>query len=851
MLSKIGENNDIFNDLVFTELPQPGMAKRSSAVEIRQQKDLLLAVFRLVFFDNTTFAKLLKPARLQLLFIHEDRPIRYLAVRLLCLYVHASDAVTQTMVEKYLGHDAISGEWEGKVIDYTFLTMWEERRQKGLREKMEYNYDPPQQPPELPFPQCVFEQNDLSRNVVNLNGVLLYCKNGTSYAEDSKQTELVLTPTTSHNLLNIGAALTTSDPLLIIGPAGAGKTAMVRYISKRMGHAENMVTLHLNEQSDAKLLIGIYSTGSQPGSFKWQPGVLTTAVVEGRWVFIEDLDRAPEDIISTILPLVERRELFIASQGEKVVAAQGFRIIATMRSHKNLRGQEIVSGAKFIGQRLWRRVNLPPLPVNELEQIALKRHPLLYKFMPRIAASYARLAEFSGLNMRAGRASLSRVKHVSGREFLKWCNRIATTLYRVEYNSSADSVPEAILDSIFLDAADLIGGSIEDVTERKAVNSCLAEELYIHPARRDYLLEDREVRNSISSANHAEQVELGRAVVPRNLSGTSAKAGRSPVGRTPFALTRLALRLLEQISVAVQHREPVLLVGETGIGKTTAVQHMAQMLGHKLIAINLSQQSESGDLLGGFKPVNVLSLVIPLKDEFDELFERFFPQDNNNKQFLQTITTCIAKQQWKRMVACWKSALKLARAAKQHSDSVEGHIDGGDTPSDEDRSAKRRKTNADETWTDFSAKVEIFEKQLQLSTKAFSFAFAESGLVQAIRKGEWVLLDEINLAPPDTLESISDLLEDGSDSIPSLLLTETGNAERIKAHPNFRLFAAMNPATDVGKKDLAPSIRSRFTEIYVNSPDSDRSSLISIVTCLLYTSPSPRDRTRSRMPSSA
>lgn len=828
ILFRIDVNNDIFNDLVSIGLSQPGIPKSTGADETRQQKDLLLAVFRLVLFDNTTFAKLLKPARLQLLFNHENRPIRYLAIRILCLYVHASDAVMQTMVAKYLGQDVISGEWEGKVIDYTFLTMWEERRQKRLTRKMEDTHELRQQSPNLPLPQYVFHQNELCENVVNLNGVLLYRKSGTKHVEYDKQNELVLTPTTSHSLLKIGAALTTSDPLLIIGPAGAGKTAMVRHISKRTGHAENMITLHLNEQSDAKLLIGIYSTGTQPGSFKWQPGVLTTAVVEGRWVFIEDLDRAPDDIISAILPLVERRELFIASQGEKVAAAQGFKIIATMRSHRNLRGEEIAPTAKLIGQRLWRRVNLPPLPVNELEQIALKRHPLLYNFMPRIAASYARLAEHSDMDIRAGRRSHG--QPLSGREFLKWCYRIAATLHRAEYTSSADSVPEAILDSIFLDAADLISGSIEDVTARKAVNSCLAEELHINPARRDYLLENREVRNSAFSLNHVEQVELGRAVIPRNILRTSGKAGRSPAGYTPFAMTRLALRLLEQISVAVQHREPVLLVGETGIGKTTVVQQLAHMLGHKLIAINLSQQSESGDLLGGFKPVNVLSLVIPLKDEFEELFERFFPHDDNNKRFLQTITTCIAKQQWKRTVACWRSALKLARAARQYPDSTINVINGGNVTHDENPSQKRRKTNTDQFWTDFSVKVENFDKQLQLSSKAFSFVFAESGLVQAIRNGDWVLLDEINLAPSDTLESISDLIEDGSDSVPAILLTETGDAQRIEAHPNFRLFAAMNPATDVGKKDLAPSIRSRFTEIYVNSPDSDRSSLISVVT---------------------
>lgn len=76
-----------------------------------------------------------------------------------------------------------------------------------------------------------------------------------------------------------------------------------------------------------------------------------------------------------------------------------------------------------------------------------------------------------------------------------------------------------------------------------------------------------------------------------------------------------------------------------------------------------------------------------------------------------------------------------------------------------------------------------------------------------------VLLDEINLASSDTLQRLCGLLDDPSGSV---TLTERGDASAITRHPNFRLFAAMNPATDAGKKDLPASIRSRFSELYVD-----------------------------------
>jgi midasin len=76
-----------------------------------------------------------------------------------------------------------------------------------------------------------------------------------------------------------------------------------------------------------------------------------------------------------------------------------------------------------------------------------------------------------------------------------------------------------------------------------------------------------------------------------------------------------------------------------------------------------------------------------------------------------------------------------------------------------------------------------------------------------------VLLDEINLASSETLQRLCGLLDDSTGSV---TLTERGDADALKRHPDFRLFAAMNPATDAGKKDLPPSFRSRFSELFVD-----------------------------------
>lgn len=46
-----------------------------------------------------------------------------------------------------------------------------------------------------------------------------------------------------------------------------------------------------------------------------------------------------------------------------------------------------------------------------------------------------------------------------------------------------------------------------------------------------------------------------------------------------FAATRPSAVLLEQLAVCVSRGEPVLLVGETGTGKTSTVQYLAKLTG--------------------------------------------------------------------------------------------------------------------------------------------------------------------------------------------------------------------------------------------------------------------------------
>lgn len=68
-----------------------------------------------------------------------------------------------------------------------------------------------------------------------------------------------------------------------------------------------------------------------PGEFAWQPGPLLQAVRAGFWILLEDIDLAPMDVISVLIPLLESRMLSVPAHGNAVKASPGFQLFATQR----------------------------------------------------------------------------------------------------------------------------------------------------------------------------------------------------------------------------------------------------------------------------------------------------------------------------------------------------------------------------------------------------------------------------------------------------------------------------------------------------------------------------------------
>lgn len=424
-------------------------------------------------------------------------------------------------------------------------------------------------------------------------------------------------------------------------------------------------------------------------------------------------------------------------------------------------------------------------------------------------------------NLRAARNS---GRLVSTRDLLKLCNRSSPTF-------SITSAECAYF--VFQNAVDLFCSHLTHGDAKSRLITSIGAKLGIIPSRCDHLANEHKPSVNVSGTR---DVKIGRVELSRRADDTRAadqmlkrmsdedldQSGvqkRLKIDATShltvyqqlkrkvpnFSFTRLASCVLERIAVAVQQNEPVLLVGETGVGKTSSVQYLSYQTNHKLVAINMNNQSDVSDLVGGFKPVDLSFVIAPLRSEFEYLFRQTFNAIKNEK-FLNNISACCNQGEFDVLI---RLMLKIVDTVFQRKDDKK---DDANTQKD---------ARIYERWAALKVKLMKLNSQIKNSIN-ISFAFITGSLVNCIRNGDWVLLDEINLASTETLECLSTILEPNG----SIVLLERGDFTPVKRHPDFRIFACMNPSTDIGKKDLPVGIRNRFTEFFVDELTAENDLII-------------------------
>ncbi|XP_031637557.1 midasin [Contarinia nasturtii] len=697
-----------------------------------------------------------------------------------------------------------------------------------------------------------FKWNLSNELYTNVEGVLLPMfdvKNTTTLKNDKR---IVMVESARQNLRSIAIGVEAGKAVCLSGSVGSGKTTLIEYLASETGRIpirqfdidksklkenssisandkatsskrkaiemEQMKTINehkvtqngflriqLGDQTDSKMLLGQYHCTDVPGEFVWQPGVLTQAVMNGYWLLLEDLDQCSRDVCVMLTNFFENNYLSVPGFRDCIQISPGFQLFVTRRSHeKGLHGGRNTNSSYFqLLEKYLYTINMLPLSRTELCEIVCEKYPKLSTVADRIVDVFSMFSSDAKDFMESGVKDSGRL--VSTRDLLKLCSRSSPTF-------SITSTECAYF--VFQNAVDLFCSHLTQGDGKNNLIVNIGAKLGIIPSRCEYL--SNEYKPDVSIDDGAHSIRVGRITLSRrdangqlkrttntNRNGIDDDNGQKRLRidadsnfnvyqnqtkqKTPhFSFTRLASCLLERIAVAVQENEPVLLVGETGVGKTSSVQYLAHQTNHKLVVINMNNQSDVSDLIGGFKPVDLAFVIAPLRAEFECLFKETFDASKNEK-FLNNISICCNQENFNVLIP-----LMLR---------IVGTV------------FTRKSKNADNLsrWTALKIKLTKLKSQLEQSLN-ISFAFIAGPLVNCIKNGDWVLLDEINLASPETLECLSTILEPNG----SIVLLEKGDFVPVKRHSDFRIFACMNPSTDIGKKDLTIGIRNRFTEFFVD-----------------------------------
>jgi len=547
--------------------------------------------------------------------------------------------------------------------------------------------------------------------------------------DEASTDDYIITPSVQKKLIDLARIISIRMfPVLIEGPTSSGKTSTIEFLAKRTGH--RFVRINNHEHTDIQEYLGTYVSDPVSGRLVFKDGLLVQALRHGDWIVLDELNLAPTDILEALNRLLDdNRELFIPETQEVIKPHPHFILFATQNPPGLYPGRKVLSRA-FRSRFL--EVHFEDIPQTELETILCQRCRIAPSYAQRIVTVFRELQKLR----QSSRVFESKQGFATLRDLFRWAGRDA-----VGYQE-------------------------------------LAENGYMLLAERARREDDKAVVKSVIES--IMKVRIDEATLysfDRFRGDASGFLGFDVPSTSHIVWTKAMQRLMVLVGRALLFKEPVLLVGETGTGKTSICQVYADAVSKQLLALNCHQNTETADLIGGLRPIR--NKAVAEAEAFSEA-----------SSLLLRCGISDVPQNADSLIFAVNHLVKSQLVSSDKTDDVKRRI---------------QRLNGIFEWHD-------------------------GPLVEAMKNGDILLLDEISLADDSVLERLNSVLEPGR----TVVLAEKGgdNAEGslLRATPEFRLVATMNPGGDYGKKELSPALRNRFTEIWV-PPVKERADIAQIVTC--------------------
>lgn len=501
------------------------------------------------------------------------------------------------------------------------------------------------------------------------------------YSKRDLYKNIVWTLNTRQLAVLVAKAKEFNEPVLLVGETGGGKTTICRVIAKINGQELITVNCHMHTES-SDFIGGLRpirerSEENKNKLFEWMDGPLLKAMRSGQVFLADEISLADDSVLERLNSLLEpERTLLIVEKGidlsytdsDTIKADEKFHFIGTMNPGGDFGKKELSPALRNRFTEIWCETC-----TDRNDLIDIIEHNLNFGLSfgnqqdgtSGVGRSIMDFIEWFCNNEIGKRFT------ISIRDILTWVNFINVCTNKID-------ISEAYVHGACLTFLDSFGSGVTGMENiqilKQLKNECI-----------------NFMTNQVSSNGYNTD--------GINFNATSVQEDETSFGIKPFFVekgnykttkdcftfnaptTRFnALRVLR----GLQLNKAILLEGSPGVGKTSLVSALAKTTSHKLLRINLSDQTDVSDLFGADLPV-----------------------------------------------------------------------EGG---------------------------------------KGGEFAWRDGPFLQALKNGDWIVLDELNLASQSVLEGLNACLDHRGE----IYIPELGKTFYVK--PNTRLFACQNPLRQGGSR---------------------------------------------------
>jgi midasin len=544
-------------------------------------------------------------------------------------------------------------------------------------------------------------------------------------------------PTSKENFMRVMRACQLAKPIMLEGSPGVGKTSLVTALAAMAGH--RLCRINLSDQTDLVDLFGsdLPVEGGGPGEFAWKDAEFLTALQEGHWVLLDEMNLAPQPVLEGLNAVLDHRgTVYIPELNRSFSCHPRFRIFAA----QNPLGQG--GGRKGLPRSFLNRftkVYIEELSPTDLLLVCSHLFPTIDSTtLQGMIAFNASINEECASHRLFGRDGSPWEFNL--RDVIRWATLMS--------QQGLTSRPEDFVRQVYIDRfrtpADRDCAMALFKKFFPESNCCpdLSPHLLLTPSR----------------------IAIGHATLPR--------AQNASFSRPPRAL-RTHLQAAESISLCVSNSWLTVVTGPSNSGKNELIQLIANCAGQVLQVVPIHASTDTLDILGSFEQVGPDS-VNRLLDEVGDfiLKTRQFSDGSRSTSAISHATT----------ISSALSTLKaLPTMVIQY---FEAHLN------------------------DLIARL---TKAVHRPTQEGNFEWIDGPLVDAMRKGHWVLLDGANTCNPAVLDRLNSLCEPNG----VLTLSErgyvSGSVQVLRPHPSFRLFMTVDPQYG----ELSRAMRNRGLEIHL------------------------------------